>query len=450
MTTITSSLAFEVIFPFVNQMIYELGIVNDPEKVGYYSGLIESLFSVTSLLAVMPCGYLSDKVGRKPVVLAGQVGLSISLAMFGLSQDFIMMVISRITGGALSGSWAAARTMTTEVTDKTNQGSAFALMSVSYRLGQTIGLPIGGLLAHPEKKYPIFQAPFWEKYPFALPCFVGSGFALTAFVLGLFLLDETLPSKKRVRDTQVSQSTSDYGTTSLETPTESDTEEAEPVKFTMLSVLTPNLVFLLLNTSFMCLLTEMAFAVYPLFAYTSVEAGGLGISDSEIGAQLGFRAFLHIAVLAFYPKLHDRLGSLRLYQSGMLLWPLVLVMFPTLSWLVRNGYDTTGWVFLSTLVFFFFIWSICGFTWTCMFSLITDSCPSQAALATVNSLSQVCIVVPQALAPASATSLFAWSLKSSIPHGNLTWIILFMIALLAGLHSLTLKISIPSWRDQRK
>ena len=51
--TATQPLAFEVIFPFVNQMIVEIGIVDDPEHVGFYSGLIESIFSCMSFIASM-------------------------------------------------------------------------------------------------------------------------------------------------------------------------------------------------------------------------------------------------------------------------------------------------------------------------------------------------------------------------------------------------------------
>ena len=46
-------LAFEIIFPFVNQMILEIGVVDDPEQVGFYSGLIESIFSCMSFIAGM-------------------------------------------------------------------------------------------------------------------------------------------------------------------------------------------------------------------------------------------------------------------------------------------------------------------------------------------------------------------------------------------------------------
>ena len=78
-------------------MILENGITSDPERVGFYSGMIESIFAFTSFLSsalvrylhaarvlmyslvtpVMPCTYLSDHIGRRPVVLVGILGVSV-------------------------------------------------------------------------------------------------------------------------------------------------------------------------------------------------------------------------------------------------------------------------------------------------------------------------------------------------------------------------------------
>ena len=60
-------LAFEIIFPFVNQMILEIGVVDDPEQVGFYSGLIESIFSCMSFIAgvfhyLIDCLVLNDSL----------------------------------------------------------------------------------------------------------------------------------------------------------------------------------------------------------------------------------------------------------------------------------------------------------------------------------------------------------------------------------------------------
>lgn len=101
-------------------MILECGIVNSPEEVIFYSGLIESLFAILGLVTgmlccysrchafqpqclVLPWTYASDRFGRKPVVLYGAVGMAISTAGFGFSKTYGMMIIIRCLGGAFAG-----------------------------------------------------------------------------------------------------------------------------------------------------------------------------------------------------------------------------------------------------------------------------------------------------------------------------------------------------------
>lgn len=61
---------------------------------------------------------------------------------------------------------------------------------VSFRIGQIIGQPLGGLLSHPARTMPFFDSPFWREYPFSLPCFAASIFAFSATVLAIVALPE--------------------------------------------------------------------------------------------------------------------------------------------------------------------------------------------------------------------------------------------------------------------
>jgi MFS family permease len=87
--------------------------------------------------------------------------------------------------------------MVGEITDRSNQDTAFSMMNVSYRLGQIIGLPLGGLLAHPERRWKAFQTPFWHEYPFILPCFVGAGFSLISVLFGILFVQEVSYERTR-------------------------------------------------------------------------------------------------------------------------------------------------------------------------------------------------------------------------------------------------------------
>ena len=77
-----------------------------------------------------------------------------------------------------------------------------------YRIGQVVGQPIGGFLAHPERHWPkTFAGKFWAKYPFSLPCFVGAGFAFSAVTYAAIVLKEVRISR-RLQSSCISQDSS--------------------------------------------------------------------------------------------------------------------------------------------------------------------------------------------------------------------------------------------------
>ena len=101
-------------------MILENNIARRPEEVGFYTGFIESIFQVTGFFAstsspcfsaarrlkfysVLPCSWISDRYGRKPVVLIGTVGMAVSVALFGMSKSYGMMIAMRCVGGTMGG-----------------------------------------------------------------------------------------------------------------------------------------------------------------------------------------------------------------------------------------------------------------------------------------------------------------------------------------------------------
>ncbi|GAB1519007.1 hypothetical protein RhiTH_002072 [Rhizoctonia solani] len=449
-------LAFELVYPFVNSMIVEIGVTDDPERVGFYSGLIESVFSVMSLIMIIPCGYVSDHVGRKPVVLLGLGGLSISIMSFGLSKSLAGMIMSRCIGGALGASWAAIKVMVGEMTDRSNQDTAFSMMNVSYRLGQIIGLPLGGLLAHPERRWKAFQTPFWNEYPFLLPCLVGAGFSLISVLFGILFIEETLPSKVKSRR-KVKRSPYSSGSSTLPTKqttpllvneTELETNRASK-KPTWRTVMTPSILSLVINNACM----------YPLFAFTPIASGGLGMSEGQIGTQMSIRAVVHILMMVVYSKVNRALGTVRLYKVTMAFWSLVVLGFPFLHW-VASLTGIKSIVFNTAQFIFFLAWSVCGFAWVCMGTMVNDASPSAEALSLINGISQISIVLPQAISPALANSLFAVSVDKHLLGGNLVWVLLFVfrsvlikadwIACLAFLHSLTLREHEDDWRTKQQ
>ncbi|EJC98141.1 MFS general substrate transporter [Fomitiporia mediterranea MF3/22] len=443
--TCITPLAFELIFPFVNQMILDNGITTDPKQVGFYSGFIESIFALTSFLSIMPCTYLADHLGRKPVILAGTFGLAVSLSLFGMAKTYWLMILTRMIGGSLGGTNAAMKVMLTEVVDKSQQALAFSGQTIAYRLGQIFGQPMGGLLAYPASNFELFDTPFWRKYPFSFPCFAASAIAVFAVVYGYLVIEETLPSLRKKKKPPT------YGTVSSPASTDPVTVgHAKRVRPSMQSVLTPPVVGALISSAILAFSSEMLFAMYPLYAFTPIEDGGLGLSEAEIGAQLGFRSIVIIICVLIYAPLERKIGSMRSHQFAMAFWSLAVPFYPILNALARKGWKDT-WTFQFLLLLFFMAWGIASLTWTSATIVINNSVPSVEALSVVHSVGQMAFTLPLAIAPAFITSVFAFSIEhEEILHGNLVYVIQLVIGLGGALHSLTLKEATHDWREDVK
>ncbi|CEL57803.1 Protein ZINC INDUCED FACILITATOR-LIKE 1 OS=Arabidopsis thaliana GN=ZIFL1 PE=2 SV=1 [Rhizoctonia solani AG-1 IB] len=457
-------LSFEVIYPFVNAMIVEIGVTNDPERVGFYSGLVESIFSLMGFIMILPCGYLSDRFGRKPVILLGFAGLAVSMTSFGLSKTLAGMIASRCIGGGLGASWAAIKVMTGEMTDRSNQDLAFSLLQMTYRLGQIAGLPLGGLLAHPEQRFSWFRTAFWTEYPYLLPCLVGSAFAIFSVIPGFIFIEETLPSKRKQRK-KLNKRTTSYGSTDSSVSSTStlvdsqqpiyaheptDIEGAEKItkpQPAWHSVMTPAVLSLLFNNALMCFASEMVFSIFPLFAYTPIASGGLGMSEAKIGTEMAIRSLVQVALMLGYSQMVHKIGTLRIYKIAMTAWIMTILCFPLLNWVVRNHpLGTESVLFERCLFAFYVIWSIGGFCWVASASLVNDIAPSAEALSLTTGISQMSLVFPQAVSPALGNSLFAASVHQDILGGNLVWVVMLAMTTFGWFHSLSLTTSTHDWR----
>lgn len=150
----------------------------------------------------------------------------------------------------------------------------------------------------------------------------------------------------------------------------------------------------------------------------------------------------------FFPVVQKRLGTVRLYQLVLSTFPIVVLFFPTLNWLARA--DVGAWTLNAALLGYFLAWSWCGLGWTCSSIMVNDAAPSADSLATINAISQMTIVLPQAIAPALGTSMFAASIQSSLLGGNMIWAVLFVFSMIVAIHSYTLSEPDTDWREEKE
>ena len=90
-------------------------VADDSSQAATYAGLFLAVFSLAETLTGFWWGSLSDKIGRKPVILFGLGGTIISLLLLGFSSNIWMAILARLIGGALNGNTGVVQTMVGEI-----------------------------------------------------------------------------------------------------------------------------------------------------------------------------------------------------------------------------------------------------------------------------------------------------------------------------------------------
>ncbi|KAL1989634.1 hypothetical protein VTN49DRAFT_6831 [Thermomyces lanuginosus] len=200
---ICEPIAFMSIFPYSYYMVKYFHVTDQEEVIGLYAGMITSAFTFTEFLSGVFWSRLSDKVGRKPVLIMGLIGTAISMLVFGFAPNYATAILARALGGLLNGNIGVLQTTVAEiVTVKEHQPRAYSIMPFVWCLGSIIGPVMGGALVQPCENYPDFCAPgsLLDRFPFLLPnlaCVVILAFGIS---IGILFLEETHAEKKHRRD----------------------------------------------------------------------------------------------------------------------------------------------------------------------------------------------------------------------------------------------------------
>ncbi|KAL2916902.1 hypothetical protein HK105_203690 [Polyrhizophydium stewartii] len=200
-------MSMTILFPFVYFMVRDFHLADDKD-IGFFVGLIASSFSLAQFLTSIMWGWISDRIGRRPVLLVGLIGNSVTIVMFGLSRSLAWAVASRALCGLLNGNVGVAKSVLGEITDETNQARAFSLFGLMFSIGMIIGPMLGGFLAHPAETMPaVFGGvPLLRDNPYLLPCLVSSTVSICGFVFGALHMPETarhLGGYHAVRDEEI-------------------------------------------------------------------------------------------------------------------------------------------------------------------------------------------------------------------------------------------------------
>lgn len=216
-----------MIFSFLPFMIKYFYPTLSYTELGYRAGILGSVFSAGAFIGNFIWGYVSDKYGRKPALIFGLIGTSISSLIFGFSPYFSIAILARFLWGLLNGNIGVAKTYLSEISDDTNSAKAMALFGVIGGFGRALGPIIGGFLSSPAEKYSIFQDTIFETYPFALPSLIICFNCFMVAILAFFNLEETLPKSLRRNNNKNSTSYSLLKSNIAEEEDDIDNEDDE-------------------------------------------------------------------------------------------------------------------------------------------------------------------------------------------------------------------------------
>ncbi|CAE6480427.1 unnamed protein product [Rhizoctonia solani] len=477
--------AYTQIFPYVNQMVWELGVTDDPKKVGFYSGMVDSMFAFAQLLTVYGYGRLSDRIGRKPVVLFSVFGVALSSGLFGFSRSFTHMMAARTIAGLLSGYVAVLHSILGEITDDTNQAAAYPIYALCYPIGSLIGPLVGGALANPNENIPHLVPAFlhglFDKYPYMLPSLAACAVAAMSFTFVLLFMSETLPSvvrRKARKSSGTSTPGSSYGSeqdaeftpsasptiersrySSTSTrvgedelpkkcPSETDAlladlednEDEEPHNWTVRELLKlPELRQLYRSSVILSFLAEAYVVVFVLFSYTEIQYGGLGFQPAEIGFVLAVAGGISFALqILVLPTVLRRGKPTKTFEACMALWPIGYAIPPVLNIIARvssgNGQHEIGTA--ASAAIWTGIWIAQLLTKTACTAyamnmvLARQSAPDRRALGATNGLNQLFMVGSRMFAPITVSTIFALSTEHNWLGGQLVWVIMIVLSIL--------------------
>lgn len=468
---LASCLSISFIWPFVGFMIIEFGLTEDRNSVGYYTGLMLSMFFLGRAISSPFWGWVADRYGRKVVIYISLPASGLLMILLGLADNFRDALILRFLSGLANSLLSICKAMASEMCDARHQARAQTFPSVSWQIGLVLGPAIGGLLAQPCSSESVFAAAvlralrlddeiFCEK-PFLLSCCAGGLLHIITLPCAVILpetvagrsqrsccctsrrsyksLDEsgtgkkaagarcTDPASDAVSAAQVASKTKDLSskpatpkrTRGARTADEEcealssavASAEAEPTKF---QFTTATLRFIVFNCA-MVGVSNLSDNAVSIWCMAETSLGGLSWSVERIGEAYSFcGGFALLFQLLAAPALLRRFGALRaLFITNCVnvpmyfLTPQIGLLAP---WLPAPAT-------FALMVLSLSLKQVCisvGFTGL---SIITNAsvpaavrCRLQGTMTSAQSAMQACI-------PTISGLLFAWGL-TSLPYGS--------------------------------
>ncbi|KAK4095733.1 MFS general substrate transporter [Parathielavia hyrcaniae] len=466
--------ALNSIGPYLPTMVASFDEIPNGQE-GLYVGLLASAFALAQLATNLFWGYLSDRVGRKPTMVLGTSLLAGCFVLFGLCTTYAQLLMVHIAMGLLNGNAAIVPTCLGELTDRTNQSSAFIWLPVIYSLGSITGPALGGLLV---------GVAGGAKYTFLAPNVFVAALLLSSVVVHAVWFNETLDGGHRSAvgpawdglrmakdwcaarlgrssvesrgkgkrmspplgnsleasdgyfncENESSDSKSADGSQHLlESGSEESAAEEDGDSNTdpedhlfgfqalrnrnTIAVLGTYLVFQLANISFNSL--------YPIFA-AAPPPTGRNLGPDKIGVSLSLAGLATIFFqVSIFQKLKLRMGNLGTYRYSLLGMAISMALMPWIGYVDGNPVIGLGsgkaWLYgeLGVTLILKNICAVGGLSSVML--LITNSAPSNETLGTLNGMAQTLSAAGRSFGPLLSGGLFTVSTRVRPKGEALAW-----------------------------
>ena len=182
-TVTLDMLALGIIVPVLPKLVvaFEGGDVAHAARI---VGVFGFAWSAMQFLASPVIGAMSDRFGRRPVVLLSNFGLGVDYLVMAVAPSVAWLLAGRIFSGITSSSYPTASAYVADVTPPEQRAAKFGMLGAAFGLGFIIGPAVGGVLGDID-----LRLPFW----------VAGGLSLANAAYGYFILPESLPPEKRAR-----------------------------------------------------------------------------------------------------------------------------------------------------------------------------------------------------------------------------------------------------------
>ncbi|KAJ4368889.1 hypothetical protein N0V83_005971 [Neocucurbitaria cava] len=485
--------ALNSISPYLPEMTKTFPEVKEGQA-GLYVGLIASSFALAQFTTNFFWGWLSDKIGRKPVIIVGTFLTMLCFLAFGFCKTLWQAVLVQALMGIVNGNSGVVSTCLGEITDRSNQSRAFTYLPVVYGIGGITGPIVGGVLV-------FYQNPLNKSrpnpYPYLLPNLFSALVLALDLVVCMIWLEESLeeakslpPLGKRLGNLfswmwQFTSSTrptyvrrflgkrKSHHPHHLDGIHEEDEEddasdasgESAPTLFphtngeelTKKEILNRDTI-LLLVTYFIFQLANISYnSLYPIFA-EELPPTGRGLKPEAVGLSLSFAGAITIVFqVGIFGKLRGKLGNKIAYKTSLAFFVAAFALMPWVGYKDSKSYGGIGtgagwlWFELGVVLVIKTIAGVGGLTAALL--MITNSAPNHNVLGTLNGLAQTLSAAGRAAGPFVSGGLFTAATKIRPKGEALPFGIFAGISLLGFFMSLGIRgegLEAEGWSDEEE